>query len=113
MAVLGREGIVEGRDYRGVPVIAVMRSIPDSPWFLVARIDTAEVFAPLAERLRLIIILIAVLLLGAGAGLALLWRRQQVYFFKEQAEMAQELLDSQANLQRHHRFRPGRHPDDG
>ena len=98
MAVLGREGIVEGRDYRGVPVIAVLRSVPGSPWFLVARIDRAEVFAPLAERLRLTILLIAVMLLGAGAGLALVWRRQQVHFFKDQAEMAQELLDSQANL---------------
>jgi PAS domain S-box-containing protein len=98
MAVLGKEGIVEGRDYRGVPVLAVLHAIPDSPWFLVARIDKAEVFAPLAARLRLIIILIAVLLLGCGAGLALIQRRREVHFFKEQAEMAQELLDSQANL---------------
>jgi two-component system sensor histidine kinase/response regulator len=98
MAVLGREGIVEGSDYRGEPVIAVLRSVPGSPWFLEARIDPAEVFAPLAERLRIIIILILLLLLGTGAGLSLLRRRQQVYFFKEQMEMAQELLDSQANL---------------
>jgi two-component system sensor histidine kinase/response regulator len=98
MAVLGREGIVEGKDYRGIPVIAVLRSISGSPWFLVARIDKAEVFAPLGERLRIIIILISLLLIGSGAGLALLRRRRQVYFFKEQAEIAQELLDSQANL---------------
>jgi two-component system sensor histidine kinase/response regulator len=98
MAVLGREGIVEGRDYRGVPVIAVLRSIPGSSWFLVARIDKAEVFAPLRERLRMIIILILVLLLGAGVGLALVRRRRQVYFFKEQAEMAAALLESQSSL---------------
>ena len=97
MAVLGREGIVDGRDYRGVQVIAVLRSMPGSPWFLEARIDRAEVFAPLAT-LRLTILLIVVMILGAGAGLALIWRRQQVHFFKGQAEMAQELLDSQANL---------------
>jgi hypothetical protein len=30
-AVLGYEGPVEGRDYRGVPVIAAVRWIPDSP----------------------------------------------------------------------------------
>ncbi len=99
MAVLGREGIMEGLDYRGMPVIAVLRSIPDSPWFLEARIDPVEVFAPLAERLRLIVILISVLLLGAGTGLALLWRRQQVNFYKEQVEIDQKLLESQANLQ--------------
>jgi two-component system sensor histidine kinase/response regulator len=98
MAALGQEGILEGRDYRGVPVIAVVRSVPGSPWFLVARIDKDEVYAPLADRLRMILIFVIVLLLGAGAGLALLWRWRQVYFFKEQVEMAQQLLDSQANL---------------
>jgi two-component system, sensor histidine kinase and response regulator len=98
MAVLGREGIVEGRDYRDMPVIAVLRSIPDSPWFLEARIDKAEVFAPLTQTLRLIVVIVLIMLLGTGLGLALLWRRRQVHFFKEQAELAQELLDSQANL---------------
>ncbi len=98
MALLGREGIVEGRDYRGVPVMAAIHPIPASPWFLVAKVDRTEVFAPLADRLRMIILIIVVLLLGTGAGLASIWRRQQVHFFKEQVEMAQQLLDSQANL---------------
>ena len=35
-AALGQEGIVEGVDYRGVPVLAAVRAVPDSPWFLVA-----------------------------------------------------------------------------
>ncbi len=98
MAVLGREGIVEGRDYRGERVLAVLRSIPDSNWFLVARIDRSEVFAPLSQNSRLIVIIVLVLLLGIGFGLAFLWRRRQVHFFKEQAEMAQALLESQASL---------------
>ncbi|MEI6246551.1 MAG: cache domain-containing protein, partial [Acidobacteriota bacterium] len=42
-AVLGREGAMQGTDYRGVPVLAVTRVISDSPWSLVARIDIAEV----------------------------------------------------------------------
>jgi len=33
-AVLGRKGIVEGRDYRDEPVIAVVRAVPDSPWYI-------------------------------------------------------------------------------
>ena len=98
MALQGREGVVEGLDYRGVPVIAVIHAVPDSPWFLVARIDRREVFALLRERLRITIILLSILLLFSAVSLANLWRRQQVDFFKEQAGMAQELLDSQANL---------------
>ena len=98
MAVLGREGIVEGRDYRGERVLAVLRSIPGSNWFLVARMDRSEVLAPLSQNSRMIVIIVLVLLFGTGFGLAFLWRRRQVHFFKEQAGMARELLESQAHL---------------
>ena len=53
-AVLGEEGIVRGTDYRGVPVLAANRAIPDSPWYLTAKIDIAEVNAPLRRWLYLI-----------------------------------------------------------
>jgi PAS domain S-box-containing protein len=98
MALQGREGVVEGKDYRGVPVIAVIHAVPDSPWILEARVDRAEVFALLRERLRITIVILFILLLFAAVGMALLRRRQQVDFLKKQAGMAQELLDSQAHL---------------
>jgi len=60
-AALGQEGIVEGRDYRGVRVIADVRAVPDSPWFLVARMDASEAFGPMRERLREVIIMAALL----------------------------------------------------
>ncbi|MBI4787802.1 MAG: cache domain-containing protein, partial [Chloroflexi bacterium] len=41
-AVRGYEGILAGIDYRGVPVWAAARAIPNSPWSLVAKIDAAE-----------------------------------------------------------------------
>jgi hypothetical protein len=50
-AALGRKGIMDGIDYRGETVIAALRTIPDSPWALVARMDRAEVYGPLRERL--------------------------------------------------------------
>ena len=34
MAVLGKEGVVEGLDYRGIKVVSVLRAIPNSPWFM-------------------------------------------------------------------------------
>jgi len=88
---LGHEGIVEGRDYRGVPVIANVRPVPDSPWFLVARMDTSEVYAPVRERLWGIAILVCVLLFGSGAGVGLVWRRQRVQFYRERSEKAEAL----------------------
>ncbi|MBK7452797.1 MAG: PAS domain S-box protein [Anaerolineales bacterium] len=50
-AVQGQTGVVEGVDYREHPVIGALKAIPDSPWFLVARMDIAEVETPLRTRL--------------------------------------------------------------
>jgi len=94
-AALGHEGIVEGRDYRGVPVIADVRRVPDTPWFIVARMDTSEVYAPVRERLWEIAILICVLLFGTGAGIGLVWRQQRVLFYRERSEKAEALWESE------------------
>jgi len=46
----------------------------------VARIDTAEVFAPMRARLWQVVIMIAVLIFGSAAGVGLVWRQQQSRF---------------------------------
>ena len=99
-AILGQKGIVEGVDYHGVPTVAALQAIPDSPWFLVARMDTAEVYAPLRERLRLTLLLVSLLLISAGAGLGAIWRHQRVQFYKERYEMAVALRESEERFRR-------------
>jgi PAS domain S-box-containing protein len=89
-AVLGREGIVDGVDYRGVPVIADVRPIPDSPWFLVTQIAASEEYAPLRERTWMTVLLIGILLAGAGAGVGGAWRRQQAGFYRERYKAERE-----------------------
>ncbi len=98
-AALGQEGIVDGRDYRGVPVLAAVRKVPGFPWFLVARMDVAEVDAPLGERLWVTIMLVGGLLLGAGASLGLVWRQQHVRFYAAQYRTEKALGDSRALLE--------------
>ena len=61
MAVLGREGVVEGLDYRGVASIAFLLPVPDTPWFIVAKDDVAEVFAGWYSRALLLLSLLAAL----------------------------------------------------
>ena len=94
-AALGKEGIVEGIDYRGVPVVADLRTVPDSPWFLVARMDMEEIYAPLRERLWWMIIIIGALLLSAGASVGYVWRQQRSRFYQEQYKSAEALLESE------------------
>ncbi len=86
MAVLEKIGIVEGVDYRGVPVLAALRNIPDSPWFLVIKVDQEEIYAPVRIRTRLIATLMGILILGAGLSMVLIWRGQHLQFVKKQYE---------------------------
>ena len=98
-AALGQEGIVEGVDYRGMPVLAAVRAVPDSPWFLVARRDVAEVYAPLRAQLWQVIVLVGVLLFGAGAGVGLVWWQQRVRFFRKEAQSAETLRQARDFLE--------------
>ena len=97
-AALGQTGIVEGVDYRGVRVIADVKAVPDSPWFLVARIDLSEAYDPMKERLWMIVILIGALLFFAGLGVILVWRQQRNSFYREQYKSAEALENSQRTL---------------
>jgi signal transduction histidine kinase len=99
-AVLGWKGLVEGRDYRGVPVLASVQPIPDSPWFLVARMDAVEVYGPMRETLWLIILIVGTLIIGAGAGVALIWRRQHLHYYRERAGAAEALQRANDELER-------------
>jgi two-component system cell cycle sensor histidine kinase/response regulator CckA len=95
MAVLGKTGVVQGTDYRGTAVLAVLQPIPDSPWFLVAKMDTAEALA----EWRLFSGLLLALLLGfvilTGAALLAVWQRSrrvhyQTLYESEAARRASE-----------------------
>ena len=99
-AALGREGFMEGTDYRGVPVVAALRAIPDSPWALVARMDTAEAYGPIRNQLWQVAVMACALLFGAAACVALLWRQQRVRFYREQAEKTEALRESEAGYRR-------------
>jgi hypothetical protein len=81
--ISGQRGIVEGLDYRNVPVIADIRAIPDSPWFIVARVDKEEIYGSIWQTRWLSIFLITSLLTGAGMGIGMIWRQQRFKFYKE------------------------------
>ena len=90
-AVLGVEGIVEGRDYRQNRVIAAVRAVPGTPWYLIARIETHEFEQPVEDELWQTAILVGVLLLAFGSWLALLWRQQGVRHYLAQYRAAKAL----------------------
>jgi PAS domain S-box-containing protein len=104
MAVRGQVGVVEGKDYRGRAVLSAVYPVPESPWFLVAKIDMEEVFAPYYVRFGLISILITLLILAIGLALVLFWRHEQTQFYEKQHKMELkqiELLQKYEHLTRY------------
>ncbi|HEX5803081.1 MAG TPA: EAL domain-containing protein [Azospira sp.] len=69
--------VMEGRDYRGVPVIAATQPIPDMTWGLVAKVDRHEVMAPQNERIGMVIFVSVMLVILAGGVTIHLWQTQR------------------------------------
>jgi PAS domain S-box-containing protein len=76
--VLGRVGEFEGTDYRGAAVLADLRPVPDSPWFLVSKVDTAEILAEVGERGRAILLLCLLAVVLAGGAVAIVLSVRQI-----------------------------------
>jgi PAS domain S-box-containing protein len=95
-AALGVQGVVDGKDYRGVSVLADVRSVPGTTWFLVAKEDTSEVFAPLYGLAWIMAIAVAALLGAAAAVIAALWRRQLNASLRERLEAERGLRQAEA-----------------
>ncbi len=73
-------------DYRGVPVVAAMKKVPESSWYLVAKVDRKEVYSSLQPNLRLIVIIIVLFIFATGSFLGFFWWNQRVRFYRQKYE---------------------------
>lgn len=96
-AALGQTGVFEGVDYRGAPVIAAVRPVPDSPWAMVARMNTSEVYAAVRERMWEMSVFIGVLLFGSGAAMGFVWRQKSARH-RERDKVAEAILESETRF---------------
>jgi PAS domain S-box-containing protein len=78
--------LIKGLDYRQVPVMTVLRPIPDSQWILVTKIDQEEVYAPLRRLTWELIFIIGLIALSNAAGVGLLWRNKQLRAHREKED---------------------------
>jgi PAS domain S-box-containing protein len=83
MAVLGKEGIVQGQDYRGVDVLSVLKAVPNSPWFMIAKVDEAEALSDWRFRSMLIPALVIGLLALVVTAVGMAWHKNGKVHYKE------------------------------
>ncbi len=90
LAVQGKSGIHEGRDYRDQPVLTVVNRIADSPWWLIAKIDQTEVYAPIRKEARQAGLMVFSLMLVVGLTAAFVWRQRHAVFLQHSLALEHE-----------------------
>jgi PAS domain S-box-containing protein len=95
-AILGSRGIFQGKDYRGTEVLADIRPIPDSPWFMIAKVDREEILHQSYIRGIAIILFSVVLVITIAGGFAFIYRSKQsalyhaLYLLEQQQKETQK-----------------------
>ena len=89
-AARGHTGTFEGIDYRGVPVFSFIRSVPGTPWFIVAKVDRSEVYSSIWENSLLALFLIIVLIMAVSLSVAMLWKLRDEHWLRLQIKSERE-----------------------
>jgi len=89
-AATGISGAQDGVDYRGVPVLAATLPVQDTPWYLVAKVDAAEVYDSLRRDSVLLMLTAGSLILLTGAATGLIIRSQRARFYRQKYEAERE-----------------------
>ncbi|MFH1026152.1 MAG: PAS domain S-box protein, partial [Nitrospirota bacterium] len=94
-AVTGISGIIEGKDYRGIDVLADIRPVPGTSWYMVAKVDKSEIFSKLRYRGVVTGLFTALLLILVGTGIAWFYHFRQKDIYKELFSKEKALREAQ------------------
>ncbi len=107
MAVKGQIGVVEGMDYRGVPVLSYIKPVEDTPWYAIVKIDRDEIYQSLKNRIwtiwGFILILIAMVAMGVGyrdKQRDQKWLQSQIDLSLEKQKYAEQLRETTDYLEK-------------
>lgn len=75
-AIRGAVGVVRGEDYRGVPVVAAVRGVPNTSWYIVTKLDVDEIDAPVRQTTTRTAAVVVALWLTLLVGTGLAWRAE-------------------------------------
>ncbi|MBF0339266.1 MAG: PAS domain S-box protein [Nitrospirae bacterium] len=87
MVALGQRGVVEGYDYRGRAVLAAIMPVPDTPWFIVSKVDQDEIYQPIRTLSKVLVIIVSLLMALSGMGIGIIWQRRNAAFRQRHYEV--------------------------
>lgn len=90
MAVRGVKSASDAIDYKGHHVVASMNKIPDTDWYLIAKIDREEVLAPLKGQITMLMMILFLLILASALIIRFFIWNQRVRFYRERHEYEQD-----------------------
>lgn len=82
----GSPRTLSGRDYRGTAVRVAAEPVPGTSWTLVAKVDEAELYAPVRRQGWMTVVVVGLAALAALLGLGLQWRRRELAFERRRRE---------------------------
>lgn len=101
-AALGRTGMIEGKDYRGVEVLAEILPVPGTPWLMEAKVDRHELLASINSLglAVLMVVLLSVLMTALTAAYTLNQRHRVLLhnLLKEQQERLEAQEETRTTL---------------
>jgi PAS domain S-box-containing protein len=91
---LGIEGAISGQDYRGSEVLAFLKRVPDSQWYILSKIDKNEIFTQRNLRSALLIGLVVGMMSILMIAIGFFWHRRQklAYLTLVRADLDRQVL---------------------
>jgi len=92
-AVLGYTGLSEGIDYHGDEVVAYIEPIPQTNWFMIAKMDKSELYSGLYFEENIILIMALLIIVSAGA--LVIW-----FYLYRQKNVLRDILVKEQELRK-------------
>ncbi|WP_406699528.1 methyl-accepting chemotaxis protein [Singulisphaera sp. Ch08] len=97
-AVRGKRGYGEGRDYRGLPVIAAWSYLPSYRWGMVVKQDVGEAFELIRQQRIVVVILLSLTVVAVGL-VAILVARSLSRPIRDAADVANRVAAGDLSVQ--------------
>ncbi len=94
-AVLGYDGVWEGKDYRNIDVLAYLCKVPGTSWIMVAKVDKKEIFSELNYRAIIISLVMIILIILTTVTISLYQYSRQRTIYKQLFLKERLLTDTQ------------------